>query len=93
MKTKGHNNFTSDDIFEVWASIDACAGKKYCIDPMGRKMDRRLYGHKSEFGWDIDHVLPISAGGTNEISNLQPLNWLSNKEKGTKRHCEKWGRC
>lgn len=38
----------------------------------------------SRFGWEIDHILPVSKGGTDIFSNLQPLYWQNNREKGDK---------
>ena len=40
------------------------------------------YGEESEYGWEIDHVLPLSKGGTHDISNLEPLQWQNNRTKG-----------
>ncbi len=77
---KGHNNFTEEEIREVWSSISECRGKKSCIDPWGREIKRFDYGCKDKYCWNIDHILPISRGGTNSISNLQPLHWKSIKE-------------
>ena len=35
---------------------------------------RGHYGRKdSEYGWVIDHIKPLSEGGTNDISNLRPM--------------------
>lgn len=92
-QTPGHNNFNHTDMGDVWASVGECAGREKCIDPWGREIHRNEYGKKTEFGWNIDHVRPISYGGSNELENLQPLHWKTNKEKGQKPHCEKWGRC
>ena len=31
------------------------------------------------WGWEVDHIKPISEGGTNELSNLRPLNISDNR--------------
>lgn len=38
----------------------------------------------SDVGWEVDHIDPISNGGPDYISNLQPLNWKNNADKGNK---------
>ena len=41
------------------------------------------YGNRnSEFGWEIDHVIPVAHGGTDDYSNLRPLHWKNNVAKG-----------
>ena len=44
----------------------------------------------SEYGWEIDHIKPTSLGGTDDLSNLQPLYWENNRKKGDQYpwHCE-----
>ncbi len=33
-------------------------------------------------GWEIDHIKPVSESGTDDLSNLQPLQWENNRLKG-----------
>lgn len=38
-----------------------------CADPFG------VHGGRVVLATEVDHIVPLSAGGTNEMSNLQPL--------------------
>jgi hypothetical protein len=33
-------------------------------------------------GWEIDHILAVANGGTDDLTNLQPLQWQNNRGKG-----------
>src|SRR5690606_3321455 len=44
------------------------------------KEDNKYYN----FGWEIDHILPLSRGGTDDNNNLEPMHWTNNREKADK---------
>jgi hypothetical protein len=44
---------------------------------------RSEHGNRdSQFGWEIDHVVPKALEGTDLFGNLQPLHWRANVAKG-----------
>jgi hypothetical protein len=50
-------------------------------DTFGTWMQRSEYGKTSDFGWEIDHMIPVAKGGGDHINNLQPLHWRNNRRK------------
>lgn len=51
-------------------------------DVCGASMQRNKYGKTEQWGWEIDHIKPVSQRGTDDLSNLQPLQWENNRHKG-----------
>lgn len=52
-------------------------------DITGRAMKFADYGNtSSEYGWEVDHIKPAARGGTDDLTNLQPLQWEVNRRKG-----------
>ena len=52
-------------------------------DCCGALILRTEYGNRnSKFGWEMDHVFPLSKGGGNDLLNLRPMQWENNAAKG-----------
>lgn len=70
----------------VWRKAQTVAGYDSNIwrkDRCGAWIQYTAYGAtQSKYGWEIDHALPVSRGGTDELNNLQPLHWQNNRGKG-----------
>jgi len=70
----------------VWEKGEAISGEDSNVwrrDIVGHKMKYSEHGNmKSSVGWHIDHIFPVSRGGTDNLKNLQPLYWKNNIDKG-----------
>ncbi|GHU72610.1 hypothetical protein FACS189450_10730 [Spirochaetia bacterium] len=54
-------------------------------DFAGWEIRKGAYGQEgSRFGWNIDHILPKSMGGTDDVNNLQITHMDTNAERGNK---------
>jgi hypothetical protein len=76
--------FDTATIEAVWKKGRIAAGydpNVYRKDSCGAWMQRSEYGKTSNFGWEIDHIKPVASGGSDDLSNLQPLYWENNRHK------------
>jgi hypothetical protein len=70
-------------IEQVWAKAEPELWFVYFKrDVCGATIKKDDYGKMTEFGWEIDHIIPVAQGGTDELSNLEPMHWENNRHKG-----------
>lgn len=79
-------NYTEEQIEQVWQKARIVANNNPNVfrqDYAGAWIRRDQYKDRdAKYGWEIDHCLPESKGGTDDLSNLYPLHWRNNVSKG-----------
>jgi len=79
------STFSEEIIDKVWRKTATITGKhpaEYRRDVLDNELRRESYGKESGMGWEIDHIVPVAKGGTDELSNLQALQSSANARKG-----------
>ena len=78
--------YTEQQKIDVWNKARIVQGYDAAYvraDACGALIEWERYGDTaSKHGWEIDHIIPKSLGGTDVITNLQPLQWQNNRAKG-----------
>ena len=76
-------SFSEEIIQKVWGKAQIVPGANPNVwrkDQCGAWIGRQFYGDRnSDYGWEIDHINPNDG---DDLSNLRPLQWVNNAEKG-----------
>ena len=73
-------------INEAWGNatiVDGFDPAQFRKDACGAWIIRNHYGLRtSMYGWEVDHVYPLSMGGGDDKENLRAMQWENNLSKG-----------
>ena len=88
MRNTGTNvnggGWSDADILSIWKKGKIVAGydsSKWRKDKCEAWISYSGYGTTGKYGWELDHIKPVSLNGTDSYSNLQPLQWENNRSK------------
>jgi hypothetical protein len=79
-------NLTKEQLQQVWLKAESISAANdqngFRKDKCGAWIKWSDYGDRNSlYGWEVDHITPVTNGGSDAINNLRPLHWKNNASK------------
>jgi 5-methylcytosine-specific restriction endonuclease McrA len=75
-RANGWEKYTEAEVLKLWGSVCHICGSQIDLT-----LPRRIGIQGWEMGLHIDHVIPISKGGPDKLSNVKPSHGICNAKK------------
>jgi len=75
---------SSDDVKKgiAWNNVPGVPGTTFKLDCDRNWIAWEEYGKYTDYGWQIDHTMPVAFGGSDTSSNLRARHWRGNSRAG-----------